>query len=65
VPFRLGWSDAPLIDGCVASFECRNHARHAAGDHVIFIGEVVTVERAPGEGLVFQHGRFGATVPRI
>jgi flavin reductase (DIM6/NTAB) family NADH-FMN oxidoreductase RutF len=58
VPFRLGWSDAPLIEGCVAWFECRHHARFAAGDHMIFIGEVVTVERAPGDGLVFVHGRF-------
>ena len=63
VPFRLGWSDAPLIDGCVAWFECRQHARHRAGDHVVFIGEVITVERAHGRGLVFQQGRFAATWP--
>jgi flavin reductase (DIM6/NTAB) family NADH-FMN oxidoreductase RutF len=63
VPFRLGWSDAPLIDGCIAWFECRHHAKHRAGDHVLFIGEVMTVERAPGQGLVFQHGHFGATTP--
>jgi flavin reductase (DIM6/NTAB) family NADH-FMN oxidoreductase RutF len=63
VAFRLGWSDAPLIDGCVAWFECRHHARHRAGDHVVFIGEVVTVERAHGRGLVFQHGRFASTAP--
>ena len=63
VPFRLGWSDAPLIDACVAWFECRHFARHRAGDHIVFIGEVVTVERAPGLGLVFQHGRFAATAP--
>ena len=63
VPFRLGWSDAPLIDACVAWFECRHHARHRAGDHIVFIGEVVTVERAAGQGLVFHHGRFAATAP--
>lgn len=63
VPFRLGWSDAPLIDGCIAWLECRHHARHRAGDHVVFIGEVVTVERAPGKGLVFQHGHFGTIAP--
>ena len=63
VPFRLGWSDAPLIEGCVAWFECRHHARYRAGDHIVFIGEVKVVERAPGQGLVFQHGRFGATTP--
>jgi len=63
VPFRLGWSDAPLIDRCVAWFECRHYAQHRAGDHWLFIGEIVTVERARGRGLVFQHGRFGATTP--
>ena len=59
VGHRLGWSDAPLIDGCVAWLECRHHARHAAGDHIVFIGEVVTVERAKGGALVFHQGRFG------
>ena len=63
VPFRLGWSDAPLVDGCVAWFECRHHARHRAGDHQLFIGEIVTVERARGRGLVFQHGHYGTTMP--
>lgn len=63
VPLRLGWSGAPLIDGCVGWFECRHHARHRAGDHVVFIGEVVTVERAEGAGLVFHQGRFGTTAP--
>ena len=50
VPFRLGWSDAPLIDGCVAWFECRHHARHRAGDHVVFIGEVVHRRAGAGQG---------------
>ena len=63
VAFRLGWSDAPLIEGCIAWFECRHHARERTGDHVLFVGEVMTVERSPGAGLVFQHGRFAATTP--
>jgi flavin reductase (DIM6/NTAB) family NADH-FMN oxidoreductase RutF len=63
VPFRLGWSDAPLIEGCVAWFECRHHARHRAGDHELFIGEIVTVERARGRGLLFHHGRYATTAP--
>jgi len=65
VAFRLGWSDAPLVDDCVAWFECRHHAQHRAGDHTVFIGEVVTVERARGHGLVFQHGRFAAATPLV
>jgi flavin reductase (DIM6/NTAB) family NADH-FMN oxidoreductase RutF len=63
VDFRLGWSEAPLINGCVAWLECRHHARHRAGDHELFVGEVMTVERAPGDGLVFHHGHYGTTVP--
>ena len=63
VAFRLGHADAPMIEGCVAWLECRHHARHAAGDHVVFIGEVVTVERARGSGLVFHQGAFGGVAP--
>lgn len=61
VPFRLGVAQAPLIDGCVAWFECRHHAQHRAGDHVLFIGQVETCARRKDTGLVFHHGRFGTT----
>jgi flavin reductase (DIM6/NTAB) family NADH-FMN oxidoreductase RutF len=63
VGYRLGAAGAPLIDGCVAWFECRHYARHRAGDHVLFIGAVETCGRGHGAGLVFQHGRFGITHP--
>ncbi len=63
VPFRLGAADAPLIEGCVAWFECRHHAQQRAGDHLLFIGEVENCERRSGIGLVFHHGRYGATHP--
>ena len=58
VAFRLGAADAPLIEGCVAWFECRHHAMQRAGDHVLFIGLVETCERRRGAGLVFHHGRY-------
>jgi flavin reductase (DIM6/NTAB) family NADH-FMN oxidoreductase RutF len=61
VSFRLGAADAPLIEGCIAWFECRHHAIHRAGDHMLFIGEVETCERRNGSGLVFHHGRYSAT----
>ena len=48
VGYRLGAAGAPLIDGCVAWFECRHHAQHRAGDHVLFIGEVETCARRKG-----------------
>jgi flavin reductase (DIM6/NTAB) family NADH-FMN oxidoreductase RutF len=63
VGYRLGRAGVPLIEGCVAWFECRHHARHRAGDHVLFIGTVETCGRNKGAGLVFHHGRFGTTHP--
>ena len=61
VPYRVGAAGAPLIEGCVAWFECRHHARHRAGDHVLFIGEVETCERRSAPALVFHQHRFGTT----
>lgn len=56
VAFRLGHADAPLIEGCTAWLECRHHALHPAGDHMLFIGEVVTAahQRVPP---LLWHGR--------
>jgi flavin reductase (DIM6/NTAB) family NADH-FMN oxidoreductase RutF len=61
LPFRLGMAGVPLIEGCVAWFECRHHVHHVAGDHVLFIGAVETCARTKGRGLVFHHGRYGTT----
>ncbi len=63
VPYRLGAGGAPLIEGCIAWFECRHHAQHNAGDHVLFIGDVEYCERRSGVGLVFHHGRYATTQP--
>ena len=64
VAYRLGAADAPLIDGCIAWFECRHNAQHRAGDHVLFVGEVETCARRSGKGLVFHHGRYATTRPQ-
>ena len=61
VPYRLGWAGAPLIDGCVAWLECSHHARHRAGDHIVFLGDVRTCERGEGNGLVFHEHRYATT----
>ena len=34
----------PLLDGALAWLECRTWARYEAGDHTIFVGEVLAVE---------------------
>ena len=59
VAWRSGPLGTPLIDGCLANFECRVHARHEAGDHVIFIGEVKHMSTDSGEhALVFYKGNY-------
>ena len=61
VAYRLGTAGAPLIDGCIAWFECRHQARYRAGDHMLFIGLVETCARGKGTGLVFHHGHYATT----
>ena len=54
-----GLGGAPLLDGCVARFECRRVGRFEAGDHVIYLGEVERYARFEGEPLVLVQGRYG------
>lgn len=51
---------APLLDGALATLECRTEQRVPAGDHTLVIGRVLTA-RAPGaEGgpLMYFRGRY-------
>lgn len=48
----------PLINGCLARFECSLHAEHDAGDHTIIIGQVNRAMSRDGLPLLFQAGRF-------
>ncbi len=59
VTFRRGHRGLPIIDDCVASFECDTHAEHVAGDHVLFLGRVVNLEQGRQEdSLVFYRGAY-------
>jgi flavin reductase (DIM6/NTAB) family NADH-FMN oxidoreductase RutF len=58
VAYRLGKAGAPLIDGCAAWLECRHHALHPAGDHMLFIGEVDTCGYRHVEPLVWHGGGY-------
>jgi len=56
LPFTEGVSGAPLISGCVATFECFNRSRYVEGDHVIFVGEVEHCEHRLGVAPLLYHG---------
>lgn len=63
-PWRAGLTGAPLIEGAVATFECRHHGCHDAGDHVIFVGQVEHCHRRVGVApLVYHGGRFFTELP--
>lgn len=50
---------APAIQGCLAHFECRPWSRVEAGDHILYIWEVVDVELNTLEApLTFHAGSF-------
>lgn len=57
-----GHGHVPLLNGCAARFECRTAYRHEGGDHVIFVGEVLTFENFDRPPLVFQGGRYAMAV---
>jgi flavin reductase (DIM6/NTAB) family NADH-FMN oxidoreductase RutF len=58
VAHRAGLGGAPLIDGCAAWLECRHHALHPAGDHMLFIGEVDACAHRRVPPLLWHGGRY-------
>ena len=59
VPWDEGLGGAPILQGCLATFECRNAQRHDGGDHVIFIGDVERFAYADGMPLLYNGGQYG------
>ena len=54
-----GWGGTPVLEDCIANFQCSVFARHDAGDHVIFIGRVEAFEQSSDEdALVFYKGAY-------
>ena len=61
VPHSEAITGCPLLDGAVAQLDCRLHASHEAGDHMIFIGEVVALNvDSEVDPLIFHGGQYGA-----
>jgi flavin reductase (DIM6/NTAB) family NADH-FMN oxidoreductase RutF len=54
-----GPGDIPLLEGCTARFVCRTAFEYEGGDHAIFVGEVLSFDRAGHAPLVYHQGRYG------
>ncbi|MFC7400621.1 flavin reductase family protein [Chelatococcus sp. GCM10030263] len=59
IEHATGHAGAPLLPGVLAHFECAAHARHDGGDHVIFVGRVVSFAwNDETEPLLFFRGAY-------
>lgn len=51
---HLGETGVALVPHALAHLECRVVAAHAAGDHTIYVGEVVRLEASEGAPLLYH-----------
>jgi 3-hydroxy-9,10-secoandrosta-1,3,5(10)-triene-9,17-dione monooxygenase reductase component len=56
--WTLGPHGAPVLAGCAAVFECQTATRLPAGDHCLFIGQVLACTESPIAPLVYQAGHY-------
>jgi len=64
VPHHFGpLTGAALIDGALATFECRTVESYQGGDHTVLVGEVLgmSLPRPDASPLVFHGGRYRST----
>lgn len=59
VPHAVAVTGAPILEGISGFLDCKLHATHEAGDHVIFIGEVLALGSHPEvRPLLFHGGKY-------
>jgi 3-hydroxy-9,10-secoandrosta-1,3,5(10)-triene-9,17-dione monooxygenase reductase component len=58
LPSDRGVGGVPLLRECAARFQCRTAFEYDGGDHVIFVGEVLSFERSQKAPLLFHDGRY-------
>jgi flavin reductase (DIM6/NTAB) family NADH-FMN oxidoreductase RutF/DNA-binding IclR family transcriptional regulator len=63
VDFDIGAGGLPLLRDCSARLQCRVVSRVPGGDHTIYVGEVLAVDRAERKPLAFGNGQYLLTDP--
>jgi flavin reductase (DIM6/NTAB) family NADH-FMN oxidoreductase RutF len=58
IGWRRGHSGAPMLDGVLAEMECRVTQTVEAGDHAIFIGEVIGARLREGLPLLYFNSSY-------
>lgn len=59
VGWRPGLGGAPLLEGCLATFECAHAGQIPAGDHLLLLGRVERFQHRTGTPLVFFASGYG------
>jgi 3-hydroxy-9,10-secoandrosta-1,3,5(10)-triene-9,17-dione monooxygenase reductase component len=59
-----GDSEIPLLTGCTARFRCRTAYQYEGGDHIIFVGEVISFDHSARPPLVFHGGSYAVATRR-
>lgn len=61
-----GMTGSPILDEAETVFECETRDIVPAGDHQLFIGNIVSASTRAGDGpLIFHRGRFTTTVTTL
>ena len=53
-----GINNIPLLHDCTARFSCRTAFIYEGGDHMIFVGEVLSFDKSELPPLAFQSGQY-------
>lgn len=59
-----GLGGVPLLRDCTARFQCKTASQYEGGDHVIFVGEVLSFDQTECAPLVFHGGRYARATHR-
>ncbi len=60
IAHTLGVHGAPLLDGALATMECRLASTFSGGDHTIVVGEIEQANAADGAPLVYYRAGYHA-----
>lgn len=58
VAYHAGKRGLPLLEGCLASMECRVVQTVRGGDHLVFMGEVEDATYGEGDPLLYFRGNY-------
>jgi flavin reductase (DIM6/NTAB) family NADH-FMN oxidoreductase RutF len=59
IPHFFGVTGAPILEGAAGYLDCQVHGAHEAGDHIIFIGEVMALGfESEVDPLLYHGGRY-------